>query len=903
MQITQVELKNVKSYTDSGPIQFAPGVNAISGPTGAGKSTILEAIGFALFDTPPCRPQRRFVREGAKRGEVVVDFVDALDEREYQVVRPVGGGSLYVYDPEIKRRIVTGESDVVDWLREHLGVEPTADLKALFTDAVGVPQGLLTAPFLEGEKARKAKFDPLLRVDDYELAWEKLRETARYLREQLAIQEQRMAELQGELKHLPQLEGEVKELEKKIAADKQKLAEVVGRLEQIVAEKKILDAARNQIEELTRQLKDLTRRLEGLARQLSDAKAAVQEAQEAQQIVEEAESGYRAYQAAQARLDELEERRQERDRLNAQLAEAEQVLALAEQEIHRLEQTLAEIAQAEERMAELEPLVAGQERLEKELKAAERDADQWKEARERATEEQAKLERLETELQRVQEGLKTLRIVEAEIAQLDEQCRTLEKEAATLEAEREQIKTQGQQLKERLAMLEQAEAAECPVCRQPLEAHQVEELSDHYQTELDSLDDQVKDVRRRLREHKKELGTADERLAGLRDQARSLPYPGREAELVREIEAQQGVVQEWQGKEATLAHAPEQVGRLRERLEELGYPRDEYQRLKVEADKRPKTEAALAAAREEQMRQAKAKAKIDEALRAFVNLDDEIATQREAMAANQADLSRYLEHRKIARALPRRCARVKELETEKEQVETERRGNEAELAEAKAGYDEARHQGLTTEHQRLGREQAVLNDRLPSERKQLVKVQADIESLRQLQIELKETERERNILNTLSESLKFIRATIREAGPYVTRALVQTISIEADRIFGDILNDHTMRLHWEEDYGITVEQRGNERDFSQLSGGEKMIAALAVRLALLREMSDIRIAFFDEPTAHLDDERRDNLATQITQIKGFHQLFVISHDDTFERETHHILRVSKENGISRVEVG
>jgi len=82
-----------------------------------------------------------------------------------------------------------------------------------------------------------------------------------------------------------------------------------------------------------------------------------------------------------------------------------------------------------------------------------------------------------------------------------------------------------------------------------------------------------------------------------------------------------------------------------------------------------------------------------------------------------------------------------------------------------------------------------------------------------------------------------------------------------------------------------------------------MVAALAVRLALLREMSDIRIAFFDEPTAHLDDERRDNLATQITQIKGFHQLFVISHDDTFERETHHVLRVSKENGVSRVEVG
>lgn len=902
MQITQVELKNVKSYPDSGPIRFAPGVNAISGHTGAGKSTILEAIGFALFDSLPYA-QRRFVREGERRGEVVVGFIDALDEREYQVVRPVGGGSLYVYDPEIKRRIVTGKDNVLGWLKEHLGVEPTADLKALFTDAVGVPQGLLTAPFLEGKRARKAKFDPLLQVDDYELAWEKLRETARYLREQLAIQKQRMAELQGELKHLPQLEGEAKELEKKIAADKQKLAEVVDRLEQVVAEKKILDAARNQIEQLTRQLKDLTGRLKGLVRQLSYAEAAVQEAQEAQQIVEEAESGYHAHQAAQARLGELEEQRQERNRLNAQLAEAEQALALAKQEIHRLEQGLARIAQAEERMAELEPLVAEQERIEKELRAAERNADRWKEARERAIEEQAKLERLETELQRVQEGLKTLRAVEVEIAQLDEQCRTLEKEAATLGAEREQIKSQRQQLTERLAMLEEAEAAECPVCRQALEAHQVEELGKHYQTELGGLDNQAKDIRRRLQEHKRELSTADERLAGLRDHARSLPYPGREAELVQEIVAQQGIVQEWHGKEAGLAHAPKQVGRLRERLEELGDPRGEHRGLKVEADKRPKTETDLAGAREEQMRQARVKAGVDEALQAFASLDDEIATQREAMATSRAGHRRYLEHLRIAQALPGRRARVEELQTEKEQLETAQRQTETELEEARAGYDEARHQALTAEHQQLSWKQAALNERLNIERKRLAEVRAKIKVLQQLQVEWKKAEQERELLNMLSEALDFIRKTIREAGPYVTRALVQTISIEADRIFGDILNDHTMRLRWEEDYGITVEQRGNERDFSQLSGGEKMIAALAMRLALLREMSDIRIAFFDEPTAHLDDERRDNLATQITQIKGFHQLFVISHDDTFERETHHVLRVSKENGISRVEVG
>jgi exonuclease SbcC len=79
-----------------------------------------------------------------------------------------------------------------------------------------------------------------------------------------------------------------------------------------------------------------------------------------------------------------------------------------------------------------------------------------------------------------------------------------------------------------------------------------------------------------------------------------------------------------------------------------------------------------------------------------------------------------------------------------------------------------------------------------------------------------------------------------------------------------------------------------------------MAAALAIRLALLREVSGIDVAFFDEPTANLDDERRDNLARQIMEIRGFSQLFVVSHDDTFEQDTDNVVRVIKEGGASRV---
>jgi exonuclease SbcC len=73
-----------------------------------------------------------------------------------------------------------------------------------------------------------------------------------------------------------------------------------------------------------------------------------------------------------------------------------------------------------------------------------------------------------------------------------------------------------------------------------------------------------------------------------------------------------------------------------------------------------------------------------------------------------------------------------------------------------------------------------------------------------------------------------------------------------------------------------------------------MCAALAVRLALLKVLADIDIAFFDEPTTNMDRPRRASLAEAIGRIKAFQQLFVISHDDTFEQVTENIIFLERD---------
>src|SRR5260370_29933515 len=175
--------------------------------------------------------------------------------------------------------------------------------------------------------------------------------------------------------------------------------------------------------------------------------------------------------------------------------------------------------------------------------------------------------------------------------------------------------------------------------------------------------------------------------------------------------------------------------------------------------------------------------------------------------------------------------------------------------------------------------------------KKLAAVGGEIEELlgakQQLASLLEEKERSEQLLS-VSE---LIRDLLKKAGPYITEAHLQSISIEANQLYREITGNPMVSLRWDTGYEIILEENGHDRPFTSLSGGEQMAAAMAVRLALLKELSEVRVAFFDEPTANMDEERRHNLAEQIGRGKDFDQLFVVSHDDTFEGFTDRVITV------------
>ena len=139
MQIRQVELENIKSYARAS-FTFERGTTAIVGRNGAGKTTILEAIAWALFDVLEYK-REDFLRRGAKKGWVRVVFESDLDQRQYVVYRDTGQ-TYYVYDPRLNVRVVekrlrSSPSSVSTWasnpapISKHCSVQPSACRKGL----------------------------------------------------------------------------------------------------------------------------------------------------------------------------------------------------------------------------------------------------------------------------------------------------------------------------------------------------------------------------------------------------------------------------------------------------------------------------------------------------------------------------------------------------------------------------------------------------------------------------------------------------------------------------------------------------------------------------------------------------------------------------------------------------
>ncbi|MCW9043618.1 MAG: DNA repair protein RecN [Pseudopelagicola sp.] len=93
-------------------LMFQPGLNVLTGETGAGKSILLDSLGFVLG----WRGRAELVRQGADQGEVVAEFELAQDHPAQAVLEEAG---IPVSETLILRRVNTRDGRKTAWVNDR----------------------------------------------------------------------------------------------------------------------------------------------------------------------------------------------------------------------------------------------------------------------------------------------------------------------------------------------------------------------------------------------------------------------------------------------------------------------------------------------------------------------------------------------------------------------------------------------------------------------------------------------------------------------------------------------------------------------------------------------------------------------------------------------------------------
>ncbi|HIQ55303.1 MAG TPA: hypothetical protein EYH59_01285, partial [Pyrodictium sp.] len=113
-------------------------------------------------------------------------------------------------------------------------------------------------------------------------------------------------------------------------------------------------------------------------------------------------------------------------------------------------------------------------------------------------------------------------------------------------------------------------------------------------------------------------------------------------------------------------------------------------------------------------------------------------------------------------------------------------------------------------------------------------------------------------------------------------------------------------IELDSEYNVYLLTRDGKKSVTMLSGGERIALALAFRLAIARALGGkLSVLILDEPTIHLDEERRRELVEVLRQghrLLGVNQMIVVTHDRELEEVADVVVEVVKESGISRVVV-
>jgi exonuclease SbcC len=905
MILNRVRLEDFISHKNT-VIDLGYGINVVVGPNGAGKTSILDAISFALFNDYGNRGKKEnLINSRANRCKVGVAFTEGGIGYEVEWLMERKGsahGSLFRVEGD-KRSLLArdGERSVVPEIQKVLGID-----KNMFLQSVYVRQGEIEKLVTARPGERKELISRLLGVEDLEKAWEGIKTVIQVYREKQIELETALDRKATIEKERGEHEAKSEELEEALITKRKHLAGIETDLRNLQIALDQLKVRKKEFDKCDKERGIVEEKIAGLESRLEKDEEGLAQAAAAEVTVRKLEDDV----SKLPFLDEYVRGLAEKEKQELRQRALQEKLG----EIGQLKKTLEENAVNHELYVEKGKVITEKtsERRKHEgadvaLKKAKKQVGECEK------EEKKKSANLMKELEKCSKALGEAVDVDSVEAVLEKKRKEFQDAAdkldGTINADTGTISVLSQrigELDENLSKFSsEAEVKACPTCETELPPERLTQLVGKFSSEKGEAEAKLAKLRDDLKEahtERKHVEKEEKKIGAIEpERVRNLA-----AELVEatgNVVRQKAEVEELEKQAEALKKLDEELERLEGERRGLEEASKEFESAKRRLDKLPSQAEVEGEMEPITIALADASKLMQEVLE---RLGYEPKEPQEELKELRRKKGEYDSNVPLAE-------RKAEYESSVAETTSELSGCRGRFSEIirgleELGYDEEEHgktqdQFDTTSRARNGFEKDIaLTEQAETNAEEGArKCREELRGLEAKAVEKKLVDGFVGVLNAVRDAYgkdgvqKVIRARARPLLEKSTRDLFERFNLA----YSDIRID--------DDYGISVIGPGGEQDIDQISGGERVALAIALRLAIAQVLSGkVETIIMDEPTTHLDEERRKELVNILNSFfreggRIIPQMLIITHHREIEEVADVVYSVSKKEGYSTAE--
>lgn len=936
MIFKKLRLQNFRSHINT-EIDFNSGITIIVGENGAGKSSILEGISYALFKDSDVK-QEDLVRTNKNSSEKIVMTVELAFEQdgdEYKVIREKKGSTnkstLFRRTSTEERfaTIASGNKNVDDEIVSIIKMN-----KDLFRNAIYVKQGEIANLVAKTSTERKKLITRLLNITELQNAWTEFPKI-------LNDYNLRQSELSGKIsdvdidKQLKDKEIELRLLNENL---KNALAEEEGLKEQhknVLNDKHNLDEEKHNFDLLKNNLENEKKNLSGLyedKKNLCDQLSKILKNEKDMELLEpyvEKLTVYRGFKDIRTKyislanderkLNESIEQIESNEKIIADESENYEKYNLLENELKELEKKKSEIAynlkilksKNDEKIDNETKLNS----LQKDLKAffnevngvlSEFDEEflnkfGLKEFFDNNIEADLEISSVES-LDKLKDFISIFR------QNIRELISDEEEKIKFLELENSKLKQEIEASSEPLEEIQKVDN-KCPTCQSEISPQKKEDLINSYKNTINGNN-------LKINENEKGISSVNENCKIL-----NLKYKSLE-DIEKKIFANKHIfsrIEELNRKISDLLAELESCKNLKDELNQLNDLIEEKINLRKSLEENftsyNNAQAALKILGEKDKIKDKlypisgAKNSAYEEIKNYISKDSYLSIEIDENELNEKIKEFNLKsdkYNQLTGSIKNKNEVQEKYAAKKDEIlKKEALIDELNVKIKNSQYDEEKYRQIL-HLEKITNDKVNKNNLLIGELNgNISQIEPLISELTNKKEKMKVYKEELKNLTDYIDLLENIRKLYSKDGIQgelrkITKPIIQSNT----KAFFEKFNFNFSDLIISEDYDIFVYGPEGEANLNMVSGGEKIAIALALRLGITQALSNGNIdsILLDEPTIHLDDLRINELADLLRNMQIIPQMIIVTHDEGLESSADTLIKVKKENGISSVEI-